>query len=43
MPLPVTVGLIVIVVLTIVGVTAYLIDQSTERLERSYRDRDRRT
>jgi hypothetical protein len=33
-PLPVTVGLIVLAVMAVIGVTAYLIDQDTERHER---------
>ena len=41
MPLPVTVGIILLVVIVIVGAAAYLIDQNTERLERTG-DRDRR-
>jgi|HubBroStandDraft_6_1064221.scaffolds.fasta_scaffold9212942_1 hypothetical protein len=40
MPLPVTVGLIVLAVMTIVGVTAHLIDESTERQERTRDDGD---
>lgn len=42
MPLPVTVGLCVFLVIVIVGVTAYLIDESTERHEHTTDDRDRR-
>jgi hypothetical protein len=41
MPLPVTVGIILLGVIVIVGVAAYLIDENTERLEHSG-DRDRR-
>jgi len=43
MPLPVTVGLFVLAVIVIVGVTAYLIDESTERHERTPGDHDRHT
>ena len=42
MPLTVTVGFCVLVVMVIVGVTAYLVDESTERHERGLDDRDRR-
>jgi preprotein translocase subunit SecE len=35
MPLPLITGLIVLVVLIIVGAVAYLIDESTERHERT--------
>jgi len=42
MPLPLTVGLIVLAVFVIVGTAAYLIDESEERLERRAGDRDRR-
>jgi preprotein translocase subunit SecE len=38
MPLPLIDGLVVLVVIAIVGAAAYLIDQSTERHERT-RDR----
>ena len=41
MPLVVTVSLIAIVVMALVGVTAYLIDESTERHERALGNRDR--
>jgi hypothetical protein len=41
MPLPLTVGIFVLAVMIIVGVTAYLIDESTERHERTGSDRDR--
>ena len=37
MPLPLTVGLIVLVVIAIVWVTAYLIDEDMERHERTGR------
>jgi hypothetical protein len=40
MPLPVTVGLIVLAVMAVVGVTAYLIDEGTERHERKRGDSD---
>ena len=41
MPLVVTVSLIVLAVMVLIGVTAYLIDESTERHERAPGNRDR--
>jgi len=43
MPLPVTVGLIVLAVIAIIGVTAYVIDESDERNEHITDNHDRRT
>ena len=42
MPLPLTVGLIVLGVIIVVGTAAYLIDENEERLERRAGDRDSR-
>lgn len=43
MPLPVTVGLIVLAVIAIVGVAAYVIDESAERNEHISDNHDQRT
>jgi hypothetical protein len=42
MPLVLTVGLIVLGVMIVIGAAGYLIDESTERHERTARDRDHR-
>jgi len=43
MPLPVTVGLIVLAVIAVVGTIAYLIDESEERLEHGSKNRNQHT
>ena len=43
MPLPVTVGLIVLVVIVLVGSVGSLIDNAEEKVEQRAADRDRRT
>jgi hypothetical protein len=43
MPLPVTVGLIVLVVIVLVGFVGSVIDNAEEKVEQGAGDRDRRT